>query len=90
MKYKPGMGWLIQTEINKKAREMTKKCEEHKCPYLKRLAGAHDKINSLYYCAYLEISGNARIKEPENIDQQKCNHWQDKNVKIKDPSNLLF
>lgn len=77
--------WMTQYEINAKAHKMIQRCIDHECPYLKRLAGGltHNGTR-MYYCAYLEISGHARIKEPENRDAQKCSHWQDKNVKNKE------
>ena len=84
-KFNPAMGWWRQNEINTKAREMTKICEDHKCPYLKRLTGGTNEYNMLNYCAYLEVSGHSRIKEPENTDPQNCSHWKDENVIIKNP-----
>lgn len=68
------------SRLSKESRKLTKNCREHECPYLKRLGGGYNISNngySSYYCAYLDITGHARIKEPENADPNKCTHWKD-------------
>lgn len=81
--------WEKMSRISKEARELTKNCREHKCPYLKRFAGTAvytDKYSQLY-CGYCDITGHARLKEPENIDPNKCSHWKDK---IEDTKTILI
>lgn len=68
------------------AKDLTKNCKEHKCPYLKRFAGAKAskyEIYTQYYCGYCDITGHARLKEPENVDPHKCTHWKDEVKSIK-------
>ena len=68
------------TRLSKEARELTKNCKKHNCPYLKRFSGSCNSkydIYLQYYCGYCDITGHARLKEPENVDPNKCTHWQD-------------
>lgn len=77
--------------LSKEAKELTKNCKGHKCPYLKRLAGSCSskyEIYLQYYCGYCDITGHARLKEPENVDPNKCTHWQDE-VKQKKTSLIV-
>lgn len=72
--------WEKMSRISKEAKELTKNCREHKCPYLKRFAGPSASAYgySQLYCGYCDITGHARLKEPENVDPNKCSHWKDK------------
>lgn len=68
------------TRLSKEAKDLTKNCKEHNCPYLKRFAGSCSsryEIYLQYYCGYCDITGHARLKELENVDPNKCTHWQD-------------
>ena len=68
------------TRLSKEAKDLTKNCKEHNCSYLKRFAGSCSskyEIYLQYYCGYWDITGHARLKEPENVDPNKCTHWQD-------------
>lgn len=68
------------TRISRESKELTKNCREHNCPYLKRFTGsasAKYEVYLQYYCGYCDITGHARLKEPENVDSSKCTHWKD-------------
>ena len=69
------------SRMSKEAQRLTENCRAHDCPYLKRLGGGYNISNngySSYYCAYCDITGHARIKEPENANPDNCTHWKDK------------
>ena len=79
-KKNPETYWERMCRLGQEARELTKDCKEHNCPYLKRFSGskaAAHEVYLQYYCGYCDITGHARLKEPENIDPHKCTHWQD-------------
>lgn len=66
--------------LSKESKDLTKNCRAHKCPYLKRFSGSTKSkydVYVQYYCGYCDITGHARLKEPENVDPNKCSHWQD-------------
>ena len=88
-KYKPKSKWVIQAEINKKARDMTKKCVEHNCPYLRRFEGGYSKYNeNLYYCAYLLVTHHSRLKEDKDINN--CEHWKEEVIAKDTPKTIPF
>lgn len=66
--------------MRKESERLTRNCREHKCPYLKRLSNGGYTLDRSYslYCAYCDITGHARIKEPENANPDNCTHWKDK------------
>lgn len=69
-----------QIRLSKEAKDMTENCKAHNCPYLKRFSGSYKSAYDVYlyfYCGYCDITGNARINEPENADPHNCTHWQD-------------